>query len=57
MNKESKPIAFIRELMKGKSENEILEAEENWREYMLVVREIADRLENEQNPQNNEDSV
>ena len=54
---DKKPIAFIRELMKGKSEKEILEAEENWREYMLVVKEITDRLENEQNPQNNEDFV
>ena len=42
-----KPIAFIRELLKDKSEEEILEAEENWREYMHVVLEIAQRLESE----------
>lgn len=40
---ENKPIAFIRVLLKDKSEKEIFEAEENWREYMLVVKEIADK--------------
>ncbi len=42
--------------MEGKSEKEILDAEENFREYLLVIQEMADRVENEQNPQNIEDS-
>lgn len=57
MNEEYKPIGFVRELMKGQSEKEILEAEENFREYLMVVKEITDRLENEQNSQNTEDFV
>jgi hypothetical protein len=52
-----KPVVFIRELMKDKPEKEISGAEENFREYLMVVKEIADRLENDQNLQNNEDSV
>lgn len=40
-----KPIQFIRELCKGKPENEVLEAEENFRNYLLVVKEICDRME------------
>ena len=42
-----KPIAFIRELLKDKSEQEILEAEENWIEYVQVVWEISQRIERE----------
>jgi len=44
-NENVKPIQFIRELCKGKSEKEILEAEENFRDYLLVVKEICDRTE------------
>lgn len=55
MNEENKLIAFIRELLKDKSEEEILEAEENFREYLLVVKEIADRLESDENPEIIED--
>lgn len=44
---QNKPIAFIRELLKGKTEGEILEAEENWREYMQVVWQISQRIEGE----------
>lgn len=40
-----KPIQFIRELCKEKTEKEILEAEENFREYLLVVKQICDRIE------------
>lgn len=43
----SKTIQFVRELCKGKSEEEILEAEQNFRDYLLVVKEICDRLEAE----------
>ncbi len=48
-NERTKPIQFIRELCKGKSEKEILEAEENFREYLLVVKEIRDRIESTNN--------
>jgi hypothetical protein len=44
-NEQSKPIQFIRELCKDKSEKEILEAEDNFRDYLLVVKEICDRIE------------
>jgi|WetSurMetagenome_2_1015567.scaffolds.fasta_scaffold129036_2 hypothetical protein len=44
-NESVKPIQFIRDLCKAKSEKEILEAEENFREYLLAVKEICDRLE------------
>lgn len=43
-NKELKPIQFIRDLCKHRTEQEILEAEYNFREYMLVVKDICDRL-------------
>ncbi|MBV6473415.1 MAG: hypothetical protein JPMHGGIA_01697 [Saprospiraceae bacterium] len=46
-NKELKPIQFIRDLCKGKTEDELLEAEQNFREFLLVIKEIADRLEAE----------
>lgn len=42
---ENKPIKFIREICKGKAEEELLEAEENFREYLLVIKEMANRLE------------
>jgi hypothetical protein len=41
----NKPIKFIRELCKDKTENEILDAEESFREYMSVIREMCDRLD------------
>lgn len=46
-DKESKTLQFIRELCKGKTEEEILEAEQNLKDYLLVVKEICDRLERE----------
>ncbi|MBK8642349.1 MAG: hypothetical protein IPN15_09090 [Saprospiraceae bacterium] len=39
------PISFIRELSKEKKEDEVLETEQNFREFLLVIKEIADRLE------------
>lgn len=45
MKQPSKPIPFIRELCKHKTEEEILEAEENFRRYLMVVKRICDRLE------------
>lgn len=44
-NKELKPIQFIRDLCKGKTEYELMETEQNFREFLLVIKEIADRLE------------
>lgn len=44
-NKEVKPIQFIREICKGKTEEELLEAEDNFREYLLVIKEMCDRIE------------
>lgn len=43
-----KPIPFIRELCKHKTEEEILEAEENYRQYLLLVKQICERLEREE---------
>lgn len=36
---------FIREVCKGRSKAELQEAEHNFREYLLVLKEICDRLE------------
>ena len=44
-NENLKPIQFIRDLCKDKSEEEILEAEENFRAYLHVVKDICDRIE------------
>lgn len=46
-NTELKPIKFIRELCKHRSEPEIQDAEYNFREYLLVVKEVSDRLASE----------
>ena len=46
---ETKPIPFIRELCKHKSEAEILEAEENFRRYLRLVKRIVDRREKRNN--------
>ena len=42
-----KPIQFIRELCKHRSEQEIRESEFNFMEYLLIVKEISDRLVSE----------
>ncbi len=46
-NKESKISQYIRDLCNGNTEAELLEAEENFREYLLIVKEICDRIERE----------
>lgn len=46
-----KPIAFIRELCKHKTEEEILEAEENYRRYLQLIKRICERVE-EEKPEN-----
>lgn len=43
MENNNQPIAFVLELMEGQTEEEILEAEENFREILLVIKENADR--------------
>ena len=45
--KQSKTMKFIRDLCNGKTEEELLEAEENFQDYLLVVKEICDRYERE----------
>ena len=37
-----KPIPFIRKLCEHKTEEEVLEAEENFREYLLLIKELCD---------------
>lgn len=46
-NAEFKQIEFIRKLCKHRSEQEIREAEFNFMEYLLIVKEISDRLVSE----------
>lgn len=41
-------VAFIRELCKHKTEEEIREAEDNFRLYLLLVKRICERLEREE---------
>lgn len=43
-----KLIQFIRELCKNRPEEELLVAEENFREYLLVIKEMCDRIESEE---------
>lgn len=42
---QTKTSQFVRELCKDKTEEELLEAEQYFRDYLLVVKEICDRLE------------
>lgn len=46
-DKPLKPIPFIRELCKHKTEAEIEEAEENFRRYLRLVKSICERVERE----------
>lgn len=41
--------------MKDKSEQEIFTSEENFRKYLLLVKEMADRIESEINPETIDD--
>lgn len=41
-------IPFIRELCKHKTEEEIQAAEENFRRYLLLIKRICERLEQEE---------
>lgn len=42
-----RPIPFIRELCKHKTEDEILEAEDRFRDYLMLIKEISE-LDEEQ---------
>ncbi|MBS1683204.1 MAG: hypothetical protein JSS76_00505 [Bacteroidetes bacterium] len=46
----NKPIAFIRELCKHKTEVEILEAEENFRQYLMLIKRMCERMEQDESP-------
>lgn len=46
-------ISFIRDLCKHKTEEEIQEAEENFRNYLLLVKRISERQELEEKPTGN----
>jgi len=48
-NEKIKPIKFIRDICNGRTEEELNEAEQNFREYLLVVKEICDRIERDEN--------
>ena len=45
--KQSKAMKFLRDLCNGKTEEELLEIEQNFQDYLLVVKEICDRYERE----------
>lgn len=47
--KEKSVSQFIINLCKGKTEVELKEAEQNFLDYLIVVKQIADRLELESN--------
>ncbi|MCF8247563.1 MAG: hypothetical protein K9J37_21245 [Saprospiraceae bacterium] len=40
-------MKFLRDLCNGKTEEELLEVEQNFQDYLLVVKEICDRYERE----------
>ena len=40
-----KPIKFIRKLCEGKSESELISAEQYFRDYLWVLKEMCDRIE------------
>lgn len=50
MNKDAKPskiFQFVSELCKGKTEEQLIEAEQNFMDYLLVIKEMCNRLERE----------
>ncbi|MBK8245379.1 MAG: hypothetical protein IPK88_18275 [Saprospiraceae bacterium] len=46
-NKKYNVSKFISNISKGRNEIELLEAEENFTKYLLVVKDIVERLEKE----------
>lgn len=56
-SKEHKPIPFIREPMKGNTEENVLAAEQRFRNYVKFSIRIRNRIEAEKNAKNgiNED--
>jgi hypothetical protein len=55
-NQHKNRIPFVRELCKHKTEAEIQEAEENSRNYLLLVKRICERLESEEDSRTSLDS-
>lgn len=47
MPNESKISLLVRDVCKGKTVEELQVAEENFRAYLLLVKEICDRMEND----------
>lgn len=47
-NESNVEVSWIRELMKGKSDQEIAEAEERFGRYLQLVKRIAQRLEQQE---------
>ncbi|MBK8954981.1 MAG: hypothetical protein KBF37_06145 [Saprospiraceae bacterium] len=45
MQNESKLSLFIRDVCKGRTEEELQLAEENFKAYLLLVKEICNRME------------
>jgi hypothetical protein len=52
----SKAHDFIRELCKGKTEQEIQDAEETFKRYIALVKRICERLEREEREQSQLDT-
>ena len=48
-NENENQIPFIRELCKHKTEQEIQEAEENFRRYLFLIKRICERVETQVN--------
>lgn len=46
-NNGSKTLQFVKAICQGRTEKEIAEAQETFKEYLLVIRDICDRLERE----------
>ena len=47
-DEEPKPIKFIRDLCEDLTEEELKEAENNFRVYLLLVKQICTRKENDE---------
>jgi hypothetical protein len=47
-DEEPKPIKFIRDLCEDLTEEELKEAENNFRAYLLLVKQICTRKENDE---------
>jgi len=57
MEHKYEPIKFIHDLMEGKSQEQIEEAEENFRRYLAVVKRICLRMEDEEERENLKEKI